>query len=131
MQNKSHSDRFRHNCAYSGIFRHNQAYSGIIQAYSEPCVTLVCSELWHIQNHGIFKTRGILRTLVYPKLWQIHTQRHIQNPGLFIWNSGIFRTEGILRTLSNIYNGAHWETVNDYNYFPSYNFFTISAFRVL
>ena len=50
------------------IIWHIQVYSGIIQAYSEPCVTLVNSELWHIQNLGIFKTRGIFRTLVYSKL---------------------------------------------------------------
>ena len=31
----------------------------------------------------IFKTKGIFRTLVYPKLWHIQNQRHIQNPGLF------------------------------------------------
>ena len=60
-----------------------QAFSGIIKAYSKPIVTLANSELWYIQNHGIFKTRGIFRTLVYPKLWHIQNQRHIHNPGLF------------------------------------------------
>ena len=54
-----------------------------MQAYSERSVTLVYSELWYIQNLGIFKTRGIFRALVYPKLWHIQNQRHIQNPGLF------------------------------------------------
>ena len=53
--------------AYSRIFRHIYAYSGVIQAYSEPCVALAYSELWYIQNPGIIKTRGIFRTLVYPK----------------------------------------------------------------
>ena len=52
-----------------GTFRHNQAYPGIIQAYSEPCVILVYSEPLvysehrYIQNAGIFKIRGIFRTL--------------------------------------------------------------------
>ena len=62
--------------------RHNHAYSGIIEAYSEPCVTLAYSELWYLQNRGIFKTRGLFITLVYPQLWHIQNQRHIQNPGL-------------------------------------------------
>ena len=65
------------------IIKHIQAYSGIIQAYSEPCAILAYSELWYIQNPGIFKTRGIFRTLVYPKLWHIQNQRLLQNPGLF------------------------------------------------
>ena len=60
-----------------------QAYSGVIQAYSVPCVTLTYSELWYIQNPGIFETRGIFRTLVYPKLWHIQNLKHIQNPGQF------------------------------------------------
>ena len=79
----AYSGVFRHIQTYPDIIKHIQEYSGIIQAYSEPCVTLECSELWYIQNHGIFKTRGIFRTLVYPKLWDIQNQRHIQNPGLF------------------------------------------------
>ena len=86
MLNKSYSNRFRHYHAYSAIFRHVQTYRDLIryiQAYSEPCVTLACWELWYIQNSGIFKTRGIFRTLVYPKLCHIQIQRHIQNPGLF------------------------------------------------
>ena len=74
---------FRHIEAYADISRHNQAYSGIIQPYSKPCITLAYSEFWYIQNHGIFKNRGIFRTLVYPKLLHIQNQRHIQNPGLF------------------------------------------------
>ena len=41
---------------YPGIFRHNQAYSGIIKAYSE---------LWYIQSTGVFRTRGIFRTLAH------------------------------------------------------------------
>ena len=58
-------------------FRHIQAYSRFIKtfshvvAYLEPCVTLVYSEPYHIQNPGIFRTykiyselcQGIFRTL--------------------------------------------------------------------
>ena len=66
--------------AYSRIFRHIQAYSDISrhnQAYSEPCITLAYYKLWYIQDLGIFKTRGIFRTLVYSQLWHIQSQRHI------------------------------------------------------
>ena len=44
-----------------GTFRHDQTYPGIIQAYLEPCVTLiyfitvVYPEPRHIQDAGIFK----------------------------------------------------------------------------
>ena len=80
-QIQAYSHIFRHIQAYSDISRHNQAYSGIIQLYSEPCVTLAYSELWYIQNPGIFKTRGIFSNLIHPKLWHIQNQRHIQNSG--------------------------------------------------
>ena len=55
-----------------------------IQAYSEPFVALTYSKPWYIQNTGIFRTRGIFRTLVYSEQW------YIQNPGLF--RTDIFRT---------------------------------------
>ena len=66
-----------------GIFRHNQTYSGIIQIYSESCVVLAYSEPSYIQNSGIFRIRGILRTLAYSKTWHIQNRTHIQNPGIF------------------------------------------------
>ena len=72
---------FWHIQTYPDIIRHFQPYSEIIQLYSVPCVTLGYSELQYIQHHGIFKTRVLIRALVYPKLWHIH--RHIQNPELF------------------------------------------------
>ena len=50
------------------------------------------SEPWYIQNFGKFKTRGILRT------------------------------RSMLKTLSNLYDGAHWETAHGYNYFPNIRF---------
>ena len=52
-----------------------------------------------IQNTGMFKTRGIFRTLIYPKFWHIQNQRVIQNPG-------IFESRGILKVLTNICDGA-------------------------
>ena len=64
----------RHIQAYSDISRHNHAYRGIIHAYSEPRVTLVYSGFCYIQNHGIFKNRGIFRILVYPKLCNIQNR---------------------------------------------------------
>ena len=73
---------FMHIPIYSSIFRHTrhkQTYSGIVQAYSEPCITLAYSGVLYIKNPGIFKTRSIFRTMVYPKLWQIQNQRHIKN----------------------------------------------------
>ena len=75
-QIQAYSRMFRHISAYSDISRHNQAYS-------EPFVNLAYSELWYIQNPGIFKTKGIFRTLVYLKLCHIQNQKHIENPGLF------------------------------------------------
>ena len=71
-----------------GTFRHNQAYPGIIQA---------CS--------GTFKALcdpGIIRTVIYPELWHIQNQRHIQN-------SGIFKIQSIFKTLSNIYDEVFCE----------------------
>ena len=41
---------------YSGIFR-------LIQAYSEPCVTLTYSQPCHIPSPGIFRIRGIFKSL--------------------------------------------------------------------
>ena len=114
---------FTHIPTYSGIIRHIRAYSGIIQAYSEPCVILVDSELWYIQNSGIFKTRDIFKTLVYPKFWHIQNQRYIQNRGL-LRTTGIFRTGGIPRTLSYIYDRILQETDNGYNYFRKLKLFS-------
>ena len=78
MQSKNHPSRFNNIHAYSCIFRHIHTYSGRfkhiqklfehIQAYSDPCVSLVYfeplaysepeaySEPWYIQNPKIFKT---------------------------------------------------------------------------
>ena len=70
-------DIFMHIPAYTGIFRHPdiirhiQVYSRIIQAYYEPCVTLVYSEPeaysepCYIQNSGTFRTTDIFRILGY------------------------------------------------------------------
>ena len=115
---QSYSRIFQHIHAfqiYPDIIRHIQEYSGVTQAYFEPCVTLTYSELCYIQNRDIFKTRGLFRTLVYPKFWHIQNQRHIQN--CTIQNLGIFRIGVILRTFSNIYDGVLLETGNGYNCF--------------
>ena len=69
---------FTHIPAYSGISRNIQGYPGLFWILCNPN-----SELWHIQNLCIFKTRGIFRTLLYSKLWHIQNQGHIQNPRLF------------------------------------------------
>ena len=31
-------------------------YSGVIQPYSEPCITLLYAETWHVWNPVIFRT---------------------------------------------------------------------------
>ena len=73
-----------HTPAYSGITRHIQELFkhiqvpvklGIFRALAiwEPGY----SELWYIQNLGIF------RILVYSETWYIENQRHLQNPGIF------------------------------------------------
>ena len=89
MQNKSHSGRFRYIHSYSDISKHNQAYSGIFRNYSGIFWTLCNPGIFYIQNTDIFKTRGILRTLIYPKTWHIQNHIHTQNTGLFL-----FRTLG-------------------------------------
>ena len=84
---------FRQIWAYSRIFRDIQTYSDINQTYSgifwnytgifstlcNPGIfrTVVYSESW------IFKTGRHIQNSVYPNLWHIQNQRHIQNPGLF------------------------------------------------
>ena len=74
-----HSDNYRvqiHSETCTWHDSNRQSHSGIIQAYSETCVTLTYSKPWYIQNHDIYKTRGIFRTLVYPKFWHIQNQTH-------------------------------------------------------
>ena len=48
-----------------------------IQAYLEPCVTLIYLKLWCIQNPDIFRTRSIFRTPAYSQPF------YIQNPAIF------------------------------------------------
>ena len=67
---------------YWGIFK-------LIQAYSEPCATLACSQPCHIPILGIFKTGGILKTL--GNFDQVYSEPcHSQN-NLFMYYSAIFR----------------------------------------
>ena len=115
---------FRHIQMSSSKFRHKQTYSGIIQtyiqAYSEPSVILAYAEPWYIQNPGIYRYRGIFKTLVYQKPdilrtvvysepRDIQNPRHFQNHGIlrdlthskpqYIQEPGIFRSRGKFRTL--------------------------------
>ena len=92
---------FTHTHAYSDIIRDIQAYSGIIEGYSEPCVTPAYSELWYIQNPGIYKIRSIFRTL---SKTLAHSEPETYSESWAIQNPGIFRT--ILRILSSICDGA-------------------------
>ena len=82
--------------AYSNIIRHIQELPRDIQTHSEPCVTLVYSEPWyiqnqsHIQNTAIFRTSSMFTTLsiicdkvfyenntnsflLYFQIWQVAT----------------------------------------------------------
>ena len=78
---------FRHTHAYSGILRyipvywliirHIQELSRHIQAYSKPCVSLAYSEPSYIQGLYIFRTRGILKALLYLKPCQTFTMEHL------------------------------------------------------
>ena len=113
----AYSGTFMHIQTYPDIIRHIQTYSGIIQMYSEPCVTLAYSELWRIQNPGIFKTRGIQNSGISKTL--AHSEPETYSESWPIQNPEIFRTGGILRTLSNIYDGVLWKTANGYNTFAS------------
>ena len=61
--NKCYSDRFRYIHAYSCIIRHIQELFRYNQTYSGSCVILIYSEPWHIQKPGVFRGRGILRSL--------------------------------------------------------------------
>ena len=73
--------------------------------YSEFCITMMYSQPQYIQNPGIFRTRGIFRTLsnicdgaFYPEPCVNLAYLNIQ----YIENPGTFRTRGTLRTLSSI-----------------------------
>ena len=67
-------------------FRHNQAYPGIIQAYLEPCVTLmyfrtdISRTLAYSEPEAYSEPYDIFRTPLYSERWHIQNLRHIQNP---------------------------------------------------
>ena len=87
-----------------GTFRHNQKsrnYSGILRTLCYPDIfktdiyrSLTYSELWHIQNAGIFRIRGIFRTLsnIYDEVFSKLVK------GVVIFNAGA-RAEGIFEEL--------------------------------
>ena len=77
-------------------------YSGIILAYSEPWVTLTYSELLYIQNPVISETLTHSEPETYSESWAI------QNPGIFR-TRGILRTlsnicSGVHWETANSYN---------------------------
>ena len=72
---------FRHIQTYPNTIRHIRAYSGIIQAYSEPCVTLAYSEIWYIQNPGIFRTLGYSELETYSELCQASSMERCEKQG--------------------------------------------------
>ena len=50
-------------CWFEPWLRHYEGIFMLIQAYSVPCVTLTYSQLCHILSPGIFRTRGLFKTL--------------------------------------------------------------------
>ena len=75
---------FRHNYAHLGII---QAYSGIFKTLCNPDIfrTAVCPESWDIQNQKHIQNPGIFTSLVYLE------PPYIQKAGIFKIR-GIFRT---------------------------------------
>ena len=74
----------RHNQAYPGII---QIYSSIFKTLYNPGIfrTVIYPEPWHIQNQKHIQDPGIVTSLVYPE------PLYIQNDGIFKIR-GIFRT---------------------------------------
>ena len=110
---------FTHVLAYSGIFRHNRAYLGTLKAYSEPCVTLACSEPSYIQNPGIFRIRGIFKTLVYSEPCQTFTMERFAE---IVNEYNYFRNISFSRSL--LYE------MNIMNYFRTYIIFTPKGYEM-
>ena len=90
-----------------GIFRTLNIYDG--KFYSQPCVTLVYLQPWHIQNpkhiqntakhvsrNILFKTLCITLTysepLVYSEIWYFLKSQHIQKPAEYLRSSILLRT---------------------------------------
>ena len=115
----THSSIFWHVQTYSSIMRHIQELLRHIQVNSGPCVNLVYSQLWHIENQRPIQKPVMFRILVYSELLHSENQGHIQKPGIFrtlgywepryIQNPGVLKTWSIFRTLSNIYNEVFCE----------------------
>ena len=59
IQNPVYYQKLRH----LGIFMSYVDILSHIVAYLEPCVTLACSEPWHIQIPATFRTQDIFGTL--------------------------------------------------------------------
>ena len=82
---QKHSDRFRHIQAYPGII---QAYLGIFKALCNPSIFRieVYPEPWHVQNQKHIQNPGIC--IHNPSIFRTP---YIQNDGIFKIR-GIFRT---------------------------------------
>ena len=104
--------------AYSGILIHYSVILRLIQTYSAPCVTLTDSQPCHILSPGIYRTRGLFKTLwnvdqahtiasrrIFKTLWHLQKFTNIQN-------SDIFKIQDIFRTLY-----FFCKIVKNYNYF--------------
>ena len=100
-----HSSIFRQSQSFPGIIRRIQELFRHIQAYLELCYI---QNQEHIQNFGIFRTRGIFKILVYSKRWYIQNPRHIQ-------------------TLPNNYDIAFCENTKRLYLISEYQLFTFST----
>ena len=82
-----------------------------IQAYSEPCVTLVYLELWHTQNPDIFRTRSIFRTLACSHIW------YIQKPDILFRTLAYSKSETHSGSCHRFTIRQFGKEVNGYYYF--------------
>ena len=108
-----HVVKFKHIQHYKGIFTYTEALLRHIQAYScifGICVSLAYSQPCHIPNPGLFRTRGIFKTL--GNFDQIYSECcHSQN-SLFRHYSAIFRTLYNACIYKNLAYLESWNTQN-------------------
>ena len=104
----AHCSIFRHNQTYPDIImRHIQVYSEpcvTLALFGTP----VYSESWHIQNQRHIQIPGISKNLAYSEPQTYLESQAIQNPGIFR-TRGILRTlfniyDGVLLGRANGYN---------------------------
>ena len=90
---------FNHVQAYWGTLRHIEAYSSVIDGYGAIIRHVRNSALplhipWHIQNHGLFRTGGIFKSL--PNILDEHANSELWHSQNSLFNHfqgylGIFR----------------------------------------